>query len=207
LPKPEKLPERVNIATNPPRAFRRPEDPRRFVKADAAEPTDSVHRSIVSTRSEIEDILHYSRARHQNSVQFARRDPNASIKRRKPVKLEPGKKQNYLESLRSAINEERTSELASSMPFISLDLLGLISSQSAVISSSALQILRDLLPVYPLHFKSILPALVEGVIGQTELGNPRSAATAALVLADFQKTFDGGGFCRSASTSRLRFPY
>ena len=128
--------------------------------------------------------------RRQGSVQPVRRGDISNGERKKPIRLQEGEEKVYLQHLRSFIDEERTSELASSMPFISRDLIGLCSNNSAVISSQALQILHDLLSVYAPHFRAMLPSLVEMVLGQCEIGNPRSSSTAALILADMHKSFD-----------------
>ena len=129
--------------------------------------------------------------RRQGSVQPVRRGDLGNEKK-KPIRLQEGEEKTYLQHLREFVDEERTTELASSMPFISRDLIGLCSNNSPSISSQALQILHDLLSVYAPHFRAILPSLVEMVLGQCEIGNPRSSSTASLILADLHKSFDSG---------------
>jgi hypothetical protein len=195
-----KPPEKVDIAANPPRILKKKPEPE--PKPSLSARTEAVAAMPPPTRIEMQDIPRMMPARRQSSVQPVRplSGLQSSIERRKPIRLESGQEKEYLESLRQNIDEERTSELASSMPFIARDLFALMSNRSAVISSLALQAMNDLLPIYAPHFRAILPSLVEGLISQIETANPRSAATASLILSNLHKSIDGNSLLLIALT-------
>lgn len=112
------------------------------------------------------------------------------IEKKKPIQLISGDEKNYLQTLQSYVDEDKVSDLATSMSYISRDLLSCCSNKNAVISSQALSILLSILPIYAPHFRSILPSLVETVLEQAEIGNPRSSNTAKQILNELHRSFD-----------------
>lgn len=112
------------------------------------------------------------------------------VEKKQPIRLISGEEKDYLLTLQTYVDEDRISELATSMSYISRDLVNCCGNKSAVISSQALQILFSILPIYAPHFRSILPSLVETVLEQAEIGNPRSANTAKQILNELHRSFD-----------------
>lgn len=110
--------------------------------------------------------------------------------KKKPIQLVSGDEKNYLQSLQSFVDDDKVSDLATSMTYISRDLVSCCSNKNAVISSQALSILLSILPIYAPHFRSILPSLVETVLEQAESGNPRSSNTAKQILNELHRSFD-----------------
>jgi hypothetical protein len=189
-----KPPEKADIAANPPRILKKKPDPDPLVRPSGYFSTRVEDpKPLVKAPLPIQEIPKMPTVRRQNSVQPVRppSDLRTSFEKRKPIRLEEGGEREYLDSLRQSIEDERTSELASSMPFIARDLLTLISNPPAAVSAVALQVMNDLLPIYAPHFRAILPSLVESLIAQIEIGNPRSGATSLLILSNLHKSFDG----------------
>lgn len=113
-----------------------------------------------------------------------------NVERKKPIQLILGEEKQYLENLKHYINDDIKTEIASSMIYISRDLLSCVSNESTIISSNALQILKELLPIFSQHFKSLLTTLVQSLITQIELGNIRTSDTAQEILSNLHNLFD-----------------
>ncbi|KAH0788301.1 CLIP-associating protein 1 isoform X24 [Histomonas meleagridis] len=126
----------------------------------------------------------------RSTIESSLRRIQQNAEKRKPLHLVCGEEKNYLELLKQYINEDKKTELASSMAYISRDLLTCITNVLPTISSTALEILKEFLPIYAPHFRPVLTTLVETLINQIELGNPRSSETAQTILSDLYKVFD-----------------
>ncbi|OHS93680.1 hypothetical protein TRFO_40058 [Tritrichomonas foetus] len=125
-----------------------------------------------------------------NTMTTTNRYSQKIVEKRKPIQLVAGDEKNYLAILQSFVDDDNISDLASSMTYISRDLLTCCSSTSPACSSQSLSILLALLPIYAPHFRSILPSLVETVLNQAEIGNPRSSNTAKQILSELHRSFD-----------------
>ena len=112
------------------------------------------------------------------------------VERKKPIQLIEGDEKNYLNVLQGYVDLGNISELASSMTYITRDLIACCSNELANISCQALSILLALIPIYAPHFRTILPSLVETVLAQAENGNPRSSNTAKQILSELHRSFD-----------------
>lgn len=113
-----------------------------------------------------------------------------NTEKKKTIQLIPGEEKKYLELLRRYITDDKKTELASSMIYISHDLLSCVSNSSSIISSNALLILKDFLPIFSSHFKSLLTTLVETLITQIDFGNSRSSETAQIILSNLHNIFE-----------------
>jgi hypothetical protein len=161
-------------------------------------PYDATVRRIEAGRhpTRIADEAVAQKPHRQSSVQPIRRSARLESERRRPIKLEEGSEREYLENLKQIIEEERTSELASSMPFISHDLLTLMEDSRPFVQSTTLQLLHNLFPLYALHFRSVLSSSVENAVNLATAWNRRTSAIASMVLADMPKSFDGSSLLR-----------
>ena len=179
--------------------------------SNADSKADKNYRSKYSQNQNDDDFLptvHY-RPKRQSSVQPQRKDDSKwtmvedpddvnyfskvqqkIVEKKKPIQLISGDEKNYLQSLQSFVDEDKVSDLATSMSYISRDLVNCCANKNPVISSQALSILLSILPIYAPHFRSILPSLVETVLEQAESGNPRSSNTAKQILNELHRSFD-----------------
>lgn len=120
--------------------------------------------------------------------------------------LSSGEERSFLASVRSVIDSGELNTMTENLTNIAIGVLRCCIHSSPQICATALTVLNDLIPAFPMHFKPSLHKLVHLLIHVMETSTARASATAQLILNDLPKHYNAMELLSIAVKQKPTFP-
>ena len=117
-----------------------------------------------------------------------------------------GEERSFLAYIRSVIDAGEIDTMTEHLTDISIGVLRCCVHSSPQICATALAVLNDIIPAFPMHFRPSLHKLVHLLIHVMETSTARASATAQLILNDLPKHYNVTELLEIAARQKPTFP-